>query len=121
MNSEPWGNGYRGATDKLYTLRIDDISLSNWDEKKISPTKRLVLQTDFFNDPSLYHINDPSLVDLRNGHYRIYFEMECINNLNKFGEDPRKCSAGCVSETIVAKLACLYNNGIEPVPIIRSS
>ena len=72
-----------GPVDKLFMAKIYDKTLRKWQDDATNE-RRLILETDLVNDPSLYHINDPAFIDLGNGHYRIYFEMESLNSPASF-------------------------------------
>ena len=72
-----------GPVDHLFMAKIYDKTLRNWQDDATNE-RRLILRTDLVNDPSLFHINDPCFLDLGNGHYRIYFEMESLNSPASF-------------------------------------
>lgn len=90
LNQERRGSTLRGPVDRLYLVRIPDPSLGDWQVDPKVQNRRLVLESDSGEDgdPSLYHINDPSLVDLGNGRLRIYFEMESLNATDTFLQGP---------------------------------
>ena len=72
-----------GPVDKLFMAKIYDKTLRKW-QNDMTNERRIILQSDLVEDPSLFHINDPALIDLGSGHYRIYFEMESLNSPASF-------------------------------------
>ena len=92
---------YHGTPiDRLFMTTIQDKSLKTWENSE-SENRRVVLESDYINDPSLYHINDPTVIDLGEGHYRAYFEMESINKPSSF---VKKGSTATLSDDKISKL-----------------
>lgn len=62
---------------------IEDKTLTTW-QNDTNNNRRLIIESDYLNDRSLFHINDPTVIDLGNGHLRAYFEMESLNKPSSF-------------------------------------
>lgn len=87
-----WESSTNFPADELFMIDVpSDINLLNLGQTTAQYNRRRILTTSHNSDPTVYHINDPSLVQVAGCHYRLYFEFETINQDIRVGNitDPK--------------------------------
>ena len=77
-----------GPVDTLYMAKIADKTLTKWQDDATND-RRQILSSTYKTDFSMFHINDPSFIDVSAetgipGDCRLYFEMESLNSPASF-------------------------------------